>query len=88
MYVGQENWEFAGRLAGNLSELELTLGLVADAVGDAEQAVEFADRSDEWSMRMIARAAWHAAALHQAGDRDEARRLFEQAESMQAERQP
>jgi hypothetical protein len=84
---GGKQWQNAAAVAGNLSELELTLGLVAEAVRDAEQAVESADRSGEWGQRMISRTA-HANALHQAGRRDEARELFEQAETMQAEDQP
>jgi tetratricopeptide (TPR) repeat protein len=87
MLVAGRDWKRAAASAGNLSELDLTLGRVAEAVRDAKQAVEFADRSGDAFLRMAMRTV-HADALHQAGRRDEARRLFEQAETMQAKDQP
>ncbi len=69
--------------AGNLSELELTLGEVAGAVGDAEQSVTYADRSGDAFQRMSTRTT-HADALHQAGRRAEAETRFREAEQMQA----
>ena len=81
------DWKKAASGASNLSELELTLGEVAGAVGDAEQSVTYADRSGDAFMRMAARAT-HADALHQAGRRAEAEARFREAEQMQAERQP
>ena len=45
--VKQENWKQAAICAGNLSELELTLGEVAEAVEDAQQSVTYADRSGD-----------------------------------------
>jgi tetratricopeptide (TPR) repeat protein len=83
----QENWEEAAKAASNLSELELTLGELAAAVGDAEQSVTYADRSGDAFMREVTRTA-HADALHQAGRRAEAEARFREAEQMQAERQP
>jgi tetratricopeptide (TPR) repeat protein len=85
--VEQEVWGSAAIIAGNLSELELTRGEVTEASRMAEQSVTFADRSEvafTWTLRRTT----HANALHQAGRRDEARRQFEEAEAMQAERQP
>ena len=83
--------------ASNLSELELTLGVLvptvlsgveaAGAVGDAEQSVTHADRSGDAFWKMASRAT-HADALHQAGRRVEAEARFREAEQMQAERQP
>ena len=73
--------------ASNLSELELTLGEVAGAVGDAEQSVTYADRSGDAFQRMGKRTT-HADALHQAGRRAEAETRFREAEQMQTERQP
>ncbi len=87
MGVKQENWKGAAIRASNLSELELTLGEVAGAVGDAEQSVTYADRSGDAFGRM-AWGATHADALHQAGRRAEAEARFREAEQMQAERQP
>ena len=82
-----EQWKNAAVVAGNLSELELTLGEVSAAIEDAGQSVTFADRSGDEFLRMAERTA-HADALHQGGRRDEARQLFEEAEAIQAERQP
>ncbi|GDY19195.1 hypothetical protein LBMAG56_05400 [Verrucomicrobiota bacterium] len=87
MRIKQEVWKSAAIIASNLSELELTLGEVAGAVGDAEQSVTYADRSGDASQRMINRTT-HADALHQAGRRAEAEARFREAEQMQAERQP
>ncbi len=85
--VKQETWKQAAQGASNLSELELTLGEVAGAVGDAEQSVIYADRSGDAFQRMGKRTT-HADALHQAGHRAEAEARFREAELMQAERQP
>jgi hypothetical protein len=87
MRIQQENWKQAAISAGNLSELELTLGEVAGAVGDAEQSVTYADRSGDAFLRMSSPTA-HAGALHWAGRRDEAEARFREAEQMQAELQP
>ena len=87
MGVQQENWKAAAIRASNLSELELTLGAVAGAVGDAEQSVTYADRSGDAFQRMSNRTT-HADALHQAGRRAEAEARFREAEQMQQERQP
>ena len=73
--------------ASNLSELELTLGEAAGAVGDAAQSVTYADRSGDAFQRMVNRCT-HADALHQAGRCPEAEKRFRDAEQMQAERQP
>ncbi|MEO8378607.1 MAG: hypothetical protein ABI779_02980 [Acidobacteriota bacterium] len=87
MDVEVEGWRGAAISYGNLSELELTLGEVAGAVGDAEQSVSYANRSGVAFHRMSNRTA-HADVLHQAGRRDEAEARFREAEQMQAESQP
>ena len=87
MYAARENRKAAAITAGNLSELELTLGDVAAAVDVAGRSVTFADRSGDEFQPMNQRAK-RADALYQAGRRDAARDLFEQAESLQAEHQP
>jgi tetratricopeptide (TPR) repeat protein len=87
MGVAREKWTDAAISASNLSELELTLGEVAAAVRDAEQSVDFAERSGDAVWRMRSRTAL-ADALHQAGRRTEALECFREAEAMQAERQP
>jgi hypothetical protein len=85
--VKGEDWKNAAIRAGNLSELELTLGEVASAVKDAEQSVTYADRSGDAFWKMGTHAI-HADALHQSGRRAEAEARFREAEQMQAERQP
>ena len=85
--VKQQDWFEAAKAAGNLSELELTLGEVAGAVGDAEKPVDYADRSGDAFWKLATRAT-HADALHQAGRRAEAETRFREAEHKQAERQP
>ena len=86
-YDKQSDWKNAAATASNLSELELTLGEVAGAVGDAEQSVTYADRSGDAFQRMSKRTT-HADALHQTGRRAEAETRFREAEQMQAELQP
>ena len=85
--VKQKRWKEAAISAGNLSELELALGEVAGAVGDAEQSVTYADTSGDVFVRIGTRTS-HADALHQAGRRADAEARFREAEEMQAEGQP
>jgi tetratricopeptide (TPR) repeat protein len=85
MDLAHEDWKNAAISAGNLSELELTLGDVAGAVRDAEQSVVHADRSGDEFQRLGKRTTL-ADALHQAGHREEALARFREAEAMQAER--
>ena len=87
MQVAQEAWKYAAITAGNLSELERTLGDVVAAIRDGEDSVAHADRSGDTGQRMIRRATL-ADALHQAGRRAEAEPRFGDAERMQAELQP
>jgi len=86
MDIEVEHWEGAAVSYGNQSKLELTLGDVAGAVGDAEQSVTYGDSSGDAFERMVVRTIY-ADALHQAGRRDEAEARFREAEKMQAERQ-
>lgn len=85
--VEREEWEGAAISASNLSELELTRGDVAAAVIAGEQSVTYADRSGREFQQKARRAAL-ADVLHQAGRRENARLLFEDAESRQAAAQP
>jgi hypothetical protein len=87
MAVKQEDWRNAAQGATNLSELELTLGEVAGAVGHAEQSVSHADRSGDAFQRMLNRTT-HADVLHQSGRRSEAEARFREAEERQAKSQP
>jgi len=81
-----KQWKNAAIVASNLSELELTLGKVKEAVADGAQAVTFADRSGDEFTREV-NLTTHAEALHQAGRRQRALPLFKEAEALQAERQ-
>ena len=97
MDAERKEWDGAARSYSNLSELELTLGLIeptvvgavkmAGAVGDGEQSVAYADRSGGAFMREVTRAV-SADALHQAGHRAEAGACFRKAEAMQAKDEP
>ncbi len=87
MRVQQKNWQEAAISANNLSELEVTLGRLSDAVTDARRSITYADQSGDAFDRMDHRTT-AADALHQSGQRMEARTLFAEAERMQQERQP
>ncbi|MFO1459334.1 MAG: hypothetical protein U1G08_07975 [Verrucomicrobiota bacterium] len=87
MDVADQRWIGAAVSYSNLSELELTLGRVEEAVADARQSIVFADRSGD-SFHRLSKRTTAADALHQRGEREEALRLFEQAEVMQRENQP
>ena len=84
MRIAQQVWTPATRVASNLSELEVSLGRLDEAVADGRRAIDFADRSDDPFQKM-ARRTGVADALHQAGERAEAGALFAEAERMQAE---
>ncbi len=87
--VKAENWQQTAISASNLSQLEVTLGELASAVADARRAVDFADRIEPPDLfQRIGKRTSAADALHQSGEREEARRLFEQAEALQREDQP
>jgi hypothetical protein len=85
--VRLKDWEQPAVAVSNLNELELTLGEVAGAVGDAELSVTYADRSGDAFWRLASRTT-HAEALRQAGRRSEAETRFREAEQMQKERPP
>ena len=87
MRIQQKDWGNAAISASNVSELELTLGRLTDAVADARQSITYADKSGEAFHRMSKRAT-AADALHHSCQRSEAGTLFAEAERMQQERQP
>lgn len=82
----KENWHNAAICASNLSEMELTLGQVANSVADAERSVDYADRSGDTLWRMACRTTL-ADALFQSGRTEEAAEQFRQAEAVQAKNQ-
>ncbi|MEQ1511864.1 MAG: hypothetical protein ABL934_04205 [Lysobacteraceae bacterium] len=85
--VQQKSWKEAAINASNLSQLEVTLGRLPDAVTDARQSITHADQSGDAFQRMTKRIT-AADALHQSGQRMEAGTLFAEAERMQQEMQP
>lgn len=87
MRLDEGLWSNAARVASNLSEVEQTLGKVAEAVRVSKQSVTYADRSGEAFVRLGNRATY-ADALHQAGHRVEAEKSFIEAEALQALRMP
>ncbi|UJS24162.1 hypothetical protein [Thiothrix winogradskyi] len=87
MALRQKNWIEAAKGASNLSELQLTLGDVAQAVTIGARSSRYADQSGDMFLRMSTRTT-HADALHQAGDTAAALALFREAEQLQQEHQP
>ena len=87
MDVARKDWKNSAISSLNLSELELTLGDTAAAVAATEESVNYANLSNEINW-IIVSVATHGEALHQAGNRKAAIRLFEQAEALQAKIQP
>lgn len=86
MQVEQQNWKRAAIAANNLAQLQLQLGQVAAACGQAEQAVAYADQSADAFQRMSKRTSL-ADCQHQRGQ-STALALMQQAERMQQEWQP
>ncbi|QTR53600.1 hypothetical protein [Thiothrix unzii] len=87
MQTNSKDWENAASAASNLSELQLTLGDVAQAVESCARSSRYADQSGDMFQRM-ARRSTHADALNQAGDTAAALALFREAEQLQQEHQP
>ncbi len=77
-------WNRAAPDYGNLSELEVTLGRLPEAVADARRAITHADRSGD-AFHQLSKRATAATALHQAGQQAEAGALFAEAERLQRE---
>lgn len=87
MWVKQEDSENSAISYINLSELQLSLGRITAAVADAEQAVDYADRSCNPFWHIASRTTQTNACRHQ-GDTEAALHDFAEAETMQAQRQP
>lgn len=82
-----KDWKESALDASNLSELHLTLGSVQQAVQFGQQAVDFADRSEDGFQKESKRTTL-ADALHHSGKWEGAQQWFAEAEAMQRERQP
>lgn len=85
-FISLEDWRNAAIDAGNLSELYLTMGDLPQAMEFAQQSMALANRSSEYQ-RMSKRTTL-AAALHQAGQAEEAEAAFREAEELQNQRKP
>ncbi len=79
------DWIPAAVSAGQMSEIELALGEHASAVRSSQLAVEYADNSRDTYARMTRRAT-HADALHNAGNFEDADKLFREAEALEQSR--
>ena len=77
-----EDWRNASQGSGNLSQLQLTLGRIDEAITCAERSVEYADQSGDAFMRIAMRTTL-AEALHQAGRLEETEGRFVEAEAIQ-----
>ncbi len=85
--LGLADWVNAAITAGNLSQAELALGRLANAVEEAGRSVDYANRSGDGHWRKAAFSVL-ADALHQQGHWHPARDQFAVAEAIQAEWQP
>ena len=85
--VAHKQWLNAAIAYNNLSELLLHLGQVKQAITASHRAVDLADRSGEWSQRVINKTTLGAALLA-AGNLVKGQRLFAEAERIQSKEQP
>ena len=85
--ISIKDWGNATAAAVNLSELYLAVGDFQQALDYAEQGIEMAAKSEDSFWRMNTRAAL-AYVLHQSGRLSEAEVAFREAEQIQKERQP
>jgi hypothetical protein len=82
--VKLQRWDASARSFINVSELEVTLGFLDEALDHAKRAVAYAGLSGDPLQRVVSRTT-EADALHQAGRRADAEKRFRRAEQMQAE---
>ena len=79
LHVGQQDWKYAAHAADMLAELLLQQGKINLAIGQAQQAVTYADKSRDGFSRMDLRATL-GNCLHQSGQVAEAQAAMEDAE--------
>ncbi len=84
--IAEENWLNAAITASNLSELQLTIGDLPQALEYAKRGVDLAEKDQDSLWRVHTRCRL-ADALYQAGRIAEAESLFGEAEALQKERQ-
>jgi tetratricopeptide (TPR) repeat protein len=85
--IAQQDWKNAAQAAANLSGVLESRGELREALWQARQSVEFADRSGDAAWRMAFRTTL-AATLHALGLLEEALMHFEEAERLQAAWRP
>lgn len=89
--VKNDDFQSAAVQASNLSEIELTLGKVSDAIRDAELSITYADTHTEKSgkhFQAIGNRTTHADALNMAGRLTEAEGVFREAEERHVKSEP
>ncbi len=87
MHEHAQWWKYAAIAASNLSETELFVGQVADALSTAKKSVVLADRAgDEYQIAVNRTTLAHA--LHVASECEKATDLFADAERRQRESEP
>ena len=82
-----DDWLSASILASNLSEVELTLGKISDAIRDAELSITYADQSGD-AFQSMGNRTTRGDALHMAGRLAEAETSFREAEERQINNDP
>lgn len=82
--VKLQRWGGSAQSFINVSELEVTLGSLDEALDHAKRAVAYAGLSGDTLLRVVSRTT-EADALHQAGRRADSEKRFRRAEQMQAE---
>ncbi|RME79717.1 MAG: hypothetical protein D6784_00275, partial [Chloroflexi bacterium] len=82
LYAGKKKWKEVSIAAGQLSQLCLLLGDIPSAVAQAQDSVARARSARDQVQQMIAHAGL-GDALHQAGQLEEARSAFAEAEKRQ-----
>ena len=87
MAVELKHWVNAAISANSLSELEITLARLSEAVTNAGLSITYAEQSDDGFWQMVSRTVL-ADALYQSGQHAKAGDLFAEAERMQEEMQP
>jgi len=82
-----EDWPEAAIRYSNLSEFKMYLGELGSALADARLAIRLAELSNDW-IEVRDELTTVADILHQLGERDEARLMYEQAEGLQRKHNP
>ena len=87
MHEQAQWWKYAAIAASNLSETELLVGQIADALATAKKSVALAHRAGD-EHQIVVNCTTLAHALHAAGEWEKATDLFADAERRQRESEP